>query len=230
MNSIHSNYNKFYNAQNHTLLYPTEFVVRIFLADYKGLSFQKPKTGSKILDVGFGDGRNTSFLCQQKLDVYGVEITQGIVDKVNSRLKHIGWSPNLSVGDNQNIPFDDCFFEYVLACHSMYYCLAGAKFEDNLSEYIRIMKPGAWLIASIANKDSLLFKNSTKTERGTFIINNDPYKNRNGTELFAVNSYDEIEEKFSPRFENFSFGSSKCSYFGHSDESVFWFTCQKKDS
>ncbi len=230
MNSIHSNYNKFYNAQNHTLLYPNEFVVRIFLADYKGLSFQKPKTGSKILDMGFGDGRNTSFLCQQSLDVYGVEITQGIVDKVNSRLKQLGWSPNLSAGDNQNIPFNDCFFEYVLACHSIYYCLNGAKFEDNLSEYDRVMKPGAWLIASIANKNSLLFKNSIKTNRGTFIIKNDPYKKRNGTELFAINSYDEIEEKFSPRFENFSFGSSQCSYFGHSDESVFWFTCQKKDS
>jgi ubiquinone/menaquinone biosynthesis C-methylase UbiE len=228
MKCIRSNYNKFYNSQNHTFLYPTEFVVRIFLANYQGMSFQKPKSGSKILDLGCGDGRNTAFLCQQKLDVYGIEITREIVDKTDFRLKQLGWSANLSVGDNQNIPFDDRFFEYVLACHSMYYCLDGSKFEDNLFEYLRVMKPGAWLIASIANEDSLLFKNSTKTERGTFIINNDPYNNRNGTELFAVKSYDEIEEKFSPHFENFSFGSSKCSYFGHSDESVFWVTCQKK--
>jgi len=228
MNSIHSNYNKFYNAQNHILLYPTEFVVRIFLADYKGLSFQKPKTNSKILDVGFGDGRNTSFLCQQRLDVYGVEITQGIVDKVNSRLKQLGWNPKLAVGDNQDIPFDNCFFEYVLACHSMYYCSNGSKFEDNLREYSRVMKPSSWLIASIANKASLLFENSIKTDRGTFIIKNDPYKNRNESELYAAESFAEVEEKLSPHFINFSFGSSNCSYFGHSDESVFWVTCQKK--
>ena len=33
------------------------------------------------------------------------------------------------------------------------------------------MKPGAWLIASIANEIHSI-QNSTKTERGTFIINN----------------------------------------------------------
>jgi ubiquinone/menaquinone biosynthesis C-methylase UbiE len=230
MKSIHKNYDKFYNSQNHTLLYPTEFVVRIFLANYKNLKFNKPKVGAKILDVGFGDGRNTLFLCQQKLDVYGIEITQGIVDKANSRFKQLEWHPDLMVGDNENIPFDDCFFEYVLACHSMYYCSSGSKFEDNLLEYYRVMKPSSWLIASIANYNSLLFKDSTKTERGTYIIRNDPYKNRNGSELFAAESTDQIIEKLSPYFNNFSFGSSKCSYFGHSDESVFWLTCQKNNS
>jgi ubiquinone/menaquinone biosynthesis C-methylase UbiE len=228
MKIMQKNYNNFYKSQNHSLLYPTEFVVRIFLANYKNLYFEKPKVGSQVLDIGFGDGRNTSFLCQQKLDVYGIEITQGIVDKTNSRLKQLGWNPKLAVGDNQNIPFDDCFFEYVLACHSMYYCSNGSKFEDNLREYSRVMKPSSWLIASIANKASLLFKDSIKTDRGTFIIKNDPYKNRNESELYAAESFAEVEEKLSPHFINFSFGSSNCSYFGHSDESVFWVTCQKK--
>ena len=51
------------------------------------------------------------------------------------------------------------------------YCSDGSKFEDNLFEY-EVMKPGAWLIASIANKIHYYSKILPK-RRGTFIINND---------------------------------------------------------
>lgn len=50
------------------------------MAKYQLLNFIKPFTGNKILDIGFGDGRNTVFLCDAGLAVSGIEITQGLVD------------------------------------------------------------------------------------------------------------------------------------------------------
>jgi hypothetical protein len=53
-NSIISNYETFYSKKNHLKVYPTEFVVRTFLADYPQLKFKKPDPKSRILDIGFG--------------------------------------------------------------------------------------------------------------------------------------------------------------------------------
>ena len=62
MTAINNNYEKYYNKKDYVNIYPTEFVVRTFLAHYPNLNFDKPKKGSSILDIGFGDGRNTAFL------------------------------------------------------------------------------------------------------------------------------------------------------------------------
>lgn len=75
---IEQQYDQFWKAKHHIKVYPTEFVVRTFLANYPSLSFTKPSPHDRICDVGFGDGRNTLLLCDLGLDVYGVEITQGV--------------------------------------------------------------------------------------------------------------------------------------------------------
>ena len=58
-NSIISNYESFYCNKDHSKVYPTEFVVRTFLADYPQLKFKKPDPKSRILDIGSRDGRPT---------------------------------------------------------------------------------------------------------------------------------------------------------------------------
>ncbi len=92
--------------------------------------------------MGFGDGRNTAFLCDQGWAVSGIEITQGIVDQTADRLKNLGHSADLRVGRNSRIPFGDDYFDTILACHCCYYCDEGDSFADNLGEYARVLKTG----------------------------------------------------------------------------------------
>ena len=72
---INNKYTEFYNNITAKYVYPTEFVVRTFLANYPNLNYQKPIKGDRVLDIACGDGRNTRFLCEQGYDVYGTEIT-----------------------------------------------------------------------------------------------------------------------------------------------------------
>src|SRR3979409_1297343 len=104
---IDTKYEQFYAARSRQKVYPTEFVVRIFLARYPNLSFEKPDCGAKVLDVAFGDGRNTAFLCEQGFDVSGIEITEGIVDQTKSRMAALGLQADLRVGRNSKMPFSD---------------------------------------------------------------------------------------------------------------------------
>lgn len=224
--NIDDSYERFYAKRTSTKVYPTEFVVRTFLANYPQLKFRKPVVGERILDVGFGDGRNTVFLCDQGLTVSGIEITQGIVEQTAERLARLGHSADLRVGRNSHIPFENDSFDYVLACHCCYYCDEGDSFADNLAEYARVMKQGGFLVASVACRSSYIFKGAAELADGSFMISADPYGNRNGYRLHAFSDTKGIVEYLSPWFSNFSFGFADNDYYGI-PERVFWVVCQK---
>ena len=224
---IDEKYSDFYLKQNHTKVYPTEFVVRTFLAKYPDLNFNPPKSGENVLDMAFGDGRNTAFLCDQGFNVAGVEISQKIIDKASERLNDLGYSPELRIGRNSNIPFSNGHFSCILACHCFYYCDEGENFLDNVMEYSRVLKSGGFLVASLAHTDSYIFKGSVRRADGTFTVCNDPYSNRNGYRLMAFTQANEIEVALSKNFTNFSIGEAHNNFFGI-NEKVFWVVCQNK--
>ena len=59
-------------------------------------------------------------LCDLLLDVYGIEITEEIVNQTSQRLAKMGYKPNLDVGRNSKIPYKDGKFDYILECHCCY--------------------------------------------------------------------------------------------------------------
>ena len=226
-NDISTMYTNFYSKRRHLNVYPNELVVRTLLSNYPNLNLKKPKPGDSILDVAFGDGRNTVLLCDLFLDVYGIEITKEIVSQTSQRLAQRGYKPNLDVGRNSNMPYENEKFDYMLACHCCYYCDEGETLLDNLAEYCRVLKKGAFLIASVADIESYIFNDAEKLDDGTMIIKNDPYGVRNGYRLKGFASSNEIEEYFSKYFTNFSFARADNNYYGV-EEKLFWLVCEKK--
>jgi SAM-dependent methyltransferase len=224
---IDSRYEAFYARRSELKVYPTEFVVRTFLATYPELRFKRPLPGDRILDVAFGDGRNTVFLCDQGFAVSGIEITQGIVDQTAARLKGLGHVADLRVGRNSHIPFEGQYFDCILACHCCYYCDPGETLEDNLAEYARVLKKGGYLVASVASRNSYIFRDAVELEDGSLIVRADPYQNRNGYRLHAFSTPESLEKYFSRHFSNFSFGFADNNYFGI-QERVFWLVCQRR--
>lgn len=225
--NINANYEQFYAKRSRAKVYPTEFVVRTFLANYPGLMFTKPKPREKILDIGFGDGRNAAFLCDLGLTVSGVEITEGIVEQAKVRLSQLGHTADLRVGRNSHLPFEDNYFDYILSCHCCYYCDESESFMDNMKEYVRVIRPGGYLVASIADAESYIFKDAETQEDGSKRVKADPYMNRNGYRLHAFLNTNQIEQALSPYFKNFSFGHANNDYYGI-NERVFWVVCEKR--
>ncbi|WP_295082155.1 class I SAM-dependent methyltransferase [Sulfurimonas sp.] len=75
---------------------------------------------AKILDMGFGDGRNFTLLKNLGVKIYDVEITDEIVQSTQKKAEFNGIDCELKVGNNVDIPYPNEHFDIILASSSMF--------------------------------------------------------------------------------------------------------------
>jgi SAM-dependent methyltransferase len=220
--NVKETYTDFHLKHRSNHLYPTEWVIRTMLGNYPELKLDRSKyKGGKVLDLGFGDGRNMSLLNNCGLDVHGVEITNETVGMVNKAMADLNIDVTLKVGANAHIPYDDRFFDYILASGSCYYIDGNETFNDNLNEITRVLKPGGYFITNFPAITDIkgipelyILKGSTPTADGHTIIQNDVYGLRNGYKFKVFHSKEEIVGILSPLYEDISVGYCFDNYYG----------------
>lgn len=217
MENIKKNYTKEHISKSSNHVYPTEWVIRTMLGKYPDLDFDKSSfLGGKILDMGFGDGRNFQLFDNIGLDIYGVEITEEIVSLVNNKMNSFNIKTTLAVGNNNNIPFEDNFFDIVVACSSFYYIDKGSNFQDNIEEYNRVLKSEGLLIVNFPEiTKNFICKDAINIGDNHFVIQNDIHNLRNGYIFKAFRTKEEIHKLFSPYYKNICIGYLYEEYFGY---------------
>lgn len=208
-------YTEFHRARMGPHLYPTEFLVRTMLGTYPRLSMPRDYVGKKLLDLGFGDGRNMLLFRNLGVEIYGVEPDPEVCTLVEARVRELaGVECTLKAGLNSAIPFGDAFFDYVVASHSIYYVREGESFADNLAEAARTLKPGGWLVATLPDLENSILVDAEPLEDGHWRITKDPFGLRNGTIFRAFETMSEIGPAFAPWFEEPSIGSFRDDWYG----------------
>jgi SAM-dependent methyltransferase len=227
MVEIEAKYDDFYRTRNPEYVYPVEFVVRAFLGNYPRHKTDKTSyPGKRVLDLGFGDGRNMPLLHNLGMRVSGVEISQEICDLTGRRMKALGVDVDLKVGRNHSIPYSDGFFDTMLACHACYYIDPGTHFDDNLREIARVLKPGGSFVFSAPIGTSYIMRGARDLGDGHMEIASDPYGMRNGYVLKKFDGEAEIRAALSPAFADFEIGSCRNDFWGI-DEHVWVVVCTK---
>jgi SAM-dependent methyltransferase len=228
MKDVKQSYTTFHTRHNPPHVYPSEWVIRTLLGKYPLLALDKSKyRGAKLLDMGFGDGRNWPLLHNLGFDIYGVEITETIVSLGRERARTLDIPVTLRVGANSSIPFDDNSFDYTLASSSCYYVDAGTTFSDNLKENQRVLKPGGILMATLPEAESSIFKECVELKDGHVEIRADPWGLRNAYVFKWFRSQEEIKETFWPYFDSFSIGLCRDDYYGV-QINLFLLVCRKR--
>ncbi|MBI1984713.1 MAG: class I SAM-dependent methyltransferase [Candidatus Wildermuthbacteria bacterium] len=197
------------------VMYPSEYVIRIFKGTYPRLRLGKNRfKGKKICDIGCGNGRNLMLLRRCGFKVWGVEINKKIAEGVKRNLKSAGIHAHVRVGSNGSLPFLNSYFDYALSWNACYYMGDCADFNDYVKEFARVIKSGGYLIMSIPKKSSFIYKGSETLKAGYKIIRKDPFGVRNGHVLRMFAGEKEIKKTFAPYFKRFVFGSVQDDCFG----------------
>lgn len=227
MVEIETKYDDFYRARNPEHVYPVEFVVRAFLGNYPRHKTDKTGyPGKRVLDLGFGDGRNMQLLHNLGMEVCGVEISREICDLTGRRMKALGIEVDLRVGRNHGIPYADGYFDTLLACHACYYIDPETRFDDNLREIARVLEPGGSFVFSAPIGTSYIMRGAKDLGDGHMEIANDPYGVRNGYVLKKFDTEAEIRAALSPAFTGFEIGSCRNDFWGI-EEHVWIVVCRK---
>ena len=208
-------YNQYYQKRTHIHVYPVEFIVRTLLGNYPNLEMnQNSYFGSKLLDLGYGDGRNMPLFHNIGFKIFGVEISEEINQLARERLENLGIDAELKIGQNNSIPYNDKVFDFIVACHSCYYVNEGSSFNENLIEISRVLKTEGVLIASLPMRENFIFDDAEHLSDGHYRITKDPYNIRTGTIHKTFKDKNEIYDNFEPYYKDLSIGHINDDFYG----------------
>jgi ubiquinone/menaquinone biosynthesis C-methylase UbiE len=109
--------------------------------DFAGRCLDAPT--SPVADVGCGTGRVSAHLAARGVDVFGVDLSRGMIDV--ARRTH----PQLrfEVGAMEDLPTQDAALGGLIAWYSLIHTAPG-RLPAVVSEFARVLKPGGWLLTA----------------------------------------------------------------------------------
>jgi ubiquinone/menaquinone biosynthesis C-methylase UbiE len=108
---------------------------------------QEKIEGGKLLDVAIGTGYPFASTLRRTNKIYGIDIAANLVEKCSELYPDI----NSIVGDCEDLPYQDGFFDLVYSFHSTWY------FPDlikAISEMMRVTTPNGFVVFDIQNSEN----------------------------------------------------------------------------
>lgn len=135
-------------------------------------------------------------------------------------MKQMHIDSEVRVGTNDNIPFEQGAFDYLVSWNAMYYMGVPENhfnIETYVEEFARVLREGGIVIFSIPMPDHKIYKGADLLDEKYVVIRNDSLNIRNGLVMRRFMSEIEIAEVFAPFFGNIEFGKLVDDFFGDND-------------
>ncbi|MBQ3876271.1 MAG: methyltransferase domain-containing protein [Oscillospiraceae bacterium] len=171
-----------YSQQHLGPKYPEDAVIRF--------AFNNLTPGQKVLDLGCGAGRHAMFLAENGFEAYGIDISENAILEAKKRAQEKNLSVVYKVASCESIPFEDEFFNALIACGTIYYgdvCMV----QHAASEIFRLLTKGGKALIVVRSLEDYRYSRSLEIEPHTIIINEqDQAKsaaNENGMKMHFFN-------------------------------------------
>jgi len=109
-----------------------------------------------ILELGCGDAslwvKNFDRI-PEEWNITLTDFSQGMIKDAKNAIGHNKNRFKFKVVDAQDIPFEDCSFDVIIANHMLYHV---ADIEKALSEIYRVLKPGGYFYASTVGRNHMV--------------------------------------------------------------------------
>ena len=217
--SMRRAYAKLYRNTLRQGLYPSEYLVRIFMGRYPGLPVLRDNLrGKKVLDLGFGDGRNLKLFRALGMKVFGTEIDQTIVTAVGRSLQQREHNKTLKVGLTHEIPFEDSSFDYLVSWNSSYYMGDSSgyrRYDEHVVEMARVCAENGYVVVSVPMRSHAIFADAKRVNSsGSYVrITSDPNGVRNGIVFRSFKNRLDLRRAFGDYFDEVGYASIRNSFF-----------------
>jgi SAM-dependent methyltransferase len=118
--------------------YPFDQVVSFL---YRNFSRSKPRSETKILEIGCGAGNNLWFAAREGFCVAGVDGSPSAIEFAQKRFADEGLKGDLRVADFIKLPFGDNAFDFVIDREALT-CSPFAEAQRTVAEVHRVLAPG----------------------------------------------------------------------------------------
>jgi len=114
------------------------------------ISLIDPQPEELILDIGCGNARDFIPVLTKESKITGVDLSPRMIEEARRELKNYDGF-ELEVGDATNLRFPNSYFDKVLASEIIEHI---PDWEKAISEMMRVLKPGGYLVVSTPNRKS----------------------------------------------------------------------------
>lgn len=210
-------------------VYPSVLALKLFLGNNPDFSFKNHDlSGKKILDIGFGDGRDLALFCELGMNVFGIEVDPDVVKHTASKFKSYGLSVSLQQGVNKETGFRDSSFDILYASASIYYLLDEThRIQQTYEHCSNILKTGGYFVGSVSCSDNHTVVDAIKLDNNRLILEDPFYKFRKGQYYHVYNSQEELKTDLEAAdFKPITITNYDVDWFG-TRETLFLFVATK---
>jgi SAM-dependent methyltransferase len=206
------------NEEAPTPRWPAENLIRMVMGSYiPGMDRQH--AGRDVLDVGCGNGNNLVFLGSTGMNLYGTEIDERICAGTTKDLADRGYKSEIVVGTNQDLPYPDDRFDYLVSWNVIHYEQNDADVIAGLREYARVLKPGGRLFMSTTGPKHFIIRNAESIGSHLFSVSrSDDFRFGQPHYCFETSEY--LEEACSAAFDDVRVGRTTDELF---TDTIDWF-------
>lgn len=126
----------------------------------------------KLLELGCGQGRDTTFFASNDIDVVAIDSSRVAIDALSkiTREKNLTIKPMIH-NASEGIPFNGSYFD-ALYSHMFF----NMRFTDDQLKYLfaeinRVLKDGGLNLFSVRSENDAMYKKGTEVEENIFDIN-----------------------------------------------------------
>jgi len=126
----------------------------------------------KVLELGFGQGRDSLFFASKGLEVYAIDSSKIAIENLTAKTKELNLDINLkNVNALKGLPFSNDYFDAVYShmFYNMGFTNDELKFLFNESK--RVLKNKGLEAFSVRNDKDIMYRKGTKVAENIYDIN-----------------------------------------------------------
>ncbi len=169
--------------------WPNETMVKIIFGNYLNHS-PALDARSAVLDVGCGFGNNLIPFLDLGHECHGVDIHPDMIEVTRSILAERGYRPEIKLGSNRALPFEDELFDLVLSVNTIHYESSEENVRSALEEFHRVTKPGGTVFISTVSPEHDIYRKADPVGQRLFRIKDWDF--RDGQQFFFFHSDEDL--------------------------------------